>query len=638
MTTTPFPLGAYVGDPQTDPSMEAQFESDMASFTSLMGTAPSYLDYYVDQSQSVSQWVSNASWQAYAASQSASASGITPVIGLPMTSTADSSISADQYYKNFAAGDYDDMLKGVVEAWAQQGFTTQYWRPGWEMNLPGMPSYAGTDAATQADWIAAYQHIYTVLHAAASADGVNLQVMWNPSIQNYSPTGSPIDTLYPGNQYVDIIGADIYAEVYPYGTTSALYDWDKSGQALNTSKPVYDSSLQQWASDVVNLTHYYTDPAATQWSLDGSLGHSLSLQNLIDFANANGKPVAIAEAGAGSTSDGAGLGDNPVFVQWLYQTLENSGANVKFVNIWDSNGGSNYEFSYASDDKPQEAAAWAKYFGAQGTTTTVAAIAAAGSVSTSASTAASSVTVGAGTDTIALKISEDAWQGDAQFNIMVDGTQIGSTQTAQASHAAGQDQTFNIMGDFGAGAHVVSIDFLDDAYGGTSDTDRNLYVDGASIDGTAIAGASLSLFSAGTQSISATTATTYVEGSGGSVTTLGNDTVIAGSGALTIDAQGPSVSVAGGSGAMTFIAHGGNDTVALGSGAAIFDFTNGESGGSLTIANFTPGTDILHLQGYSGSGVSSETVSGGSTQIVLSDNTSITLTGVTDPYTRSVFG
>jgi hypothetical protein len=33
------------------------------------------------------------------------------------------------------------------------------------------------------------------------------------------------------------------------------------------------------------------------------------------------------------------------------------------VNIWNSNGGGNYEFSYASDNKLQESAAWGRYLG-----------------------------------------------------------------------------------------------------------------------------------------------------------------------------------------------------------------------------------------------------------------------------------
>src|SRR6266702_1476319 len=288
---------------------------------------------------------------------------VTPVIGLPMTSTASGSGTPDQFYKDVAAGKYDSVLKDMVKAWADNGFTTQIWRPGWEMNVSTMPSYAGNDAATRADWVKAFQHISTVLHAAGKAEGVSVQVAWNPSVLNYSQAGNVIQTAYPVNQYVDIIAADVYGDVFPYGSSTHLYDWDKSGQVLNSSHPVYDTSVQQWAADPINLDHYYTYPASNQWSLDGSEDHATTLQQLIDLAKSTGKPFAIAETGAGNTHDGAGLTDNPTFVKWLADTLHQSGVTVSFVNIWDSNSGGQYHFTSSADDKPLEAAAWAKYFG-----------------------------------------------------------------------------------------------------------------------------------------------------------------------------------------------------------------------------------------------------------------------------------
>lgn len=360
----PFPLGVFVGNPNYySSSEEASFETNFNAFSTLMGAKPQFLDQYADQRLPIPQWVGQASWNAASVASSPVLKNVTPVIGLPMTSTAPGSGSADQFYKDFAAGKYDSVLKGVVKAWADHGFTTQIWRPGWEMNVSSMPSYAGNDAATRADWVKAFQHIYTVLHAAGQADGVKVQVMWNPDVMNYSNASNVIQTAYPGNPYVDIIGADIYADVYPYGSPTHLYDWDKSGQVLNSPHPVYDTSLQQWAADPVNLEHYYTYPASNQWSLDGSAGHATTLQQLIDLAKSAGKPLAIAETGAGNTHDGAGLVDNPTFVQWLAQTLHQSGVAVSFVTPWDSNSGGKYHFTSATDGKPLEAAAWAKYFG-----------------------------------------------------------------------------------------------------------------------------------------------------------------------------------------------------------------------------------------------------------------------------------
>ena len=135
------------------------------------------------------------------------------------------------------------------------------------------------------------------------------------------------------------------------------------------------------------------------------------------------------------------------------------------------------------------------------------------------------IAVGSGSDTVALKISEDAFQGDAQFTVSVDGKQVGGTLTAQAPHANGQDQTLDIEGNFGAGTHTVAVDFLNDLYTpGTGD--RNLYVDSASYDGATAANGTLTLDSAGTQTFTAVSSATYSEGvAGGTVTTLGMDAV-----------------------------------------------------------------------------------------------------------------
>ena len=113
---------------------------------------------------------------------------------------------------------------------------------------------------------------------------------------------------------------------------------------------------------------------------------------------------------------------------------------------------------------------------------------------------AAPVTVGSGPNSLVLQVSEDAWQGDAQFTISVDGTQIGGTQTVTASHAAGQTETFTVLGNFAAGSNTASINFTNDAYGGSAATDRNLYVNGATINGSTVSGASLTELANGAQS------------------------------------------------------------------------------------------------------------------------------------------
>ena len=115
--------------------------------------------------------------------------------------------------------------------------------------------------------------------------------------------------------------------------------------------------------------------------------------------------------------------------------------------------------------------------------------------------------IGSGSDSFALRLSEDAWNGDAQYTVSVDGVQVGGTLTAHATHGSADD-TLTVLGTWAAGSHSVSVNFLNDAYGGTPNTDRNLYLDGASYHGSAIAGGSAALMSAGATSFSFTAAAT----------------------------------------------------------------------------------------------------------------------------------
>ncbi len=104
----------------------------------------------------------------------------------------------------------------------------------------------------------------------------------------------------------------------------------------------------------------------------------------------------------------------------------------------------------------------------------------------------------ASTPGLVLRVAEDAWQGDAQFTISIDGRQVGGVRTASASHAGGQEQAIAVDTVLGAGAHRVGVSFINDAWGGTPGTDRNLYVTGATLDGQAVAGSAATLSSNGT--------------------------------------------------------------------------------------------------------------------------------------------
>ena len=101
-------------------------------------------------------------------------------------------------------------------------------------------------------------------------------------------------------------------------------------------------------------------------------------------------------------------------------------------------------------------------------------------------------------DTLVINVSEDAWEGDAQFTVSVDGTPIGGVQTVTTLHSSGETHADTLTGTFGVGPHSVAISFINDAYGGTPTTDRNLYVQSVGIDGNKSTNPPATLLSNGT--------------------------------------------------------------------------------------------------------------------------------------------
>lgn len=362
VTTSPV-LGTYVGDPNNaSTSDEAKFENNYKSFTTTLRESAGLIDLYIDYTQPVTDWVSNSDWSAASNIASASAKNLTPCVAFPLASIASGSATPDAQFRDFSSGIYDTITTQIVQAWAKVGYKVVVFRVGWEMNLQGN-TYAGATAQVQSDWVAAYQHVYTVLHTAAEAAGITVEVVWNPGATNYS-VAEATTNLYPGDAYVDVIGVDIYSDMHPYsdgGSSPTYHDW---------ATGLEDTNVAQFIANATNRAHYWSYPAATKWSNDGSGGHSQSFTSLVQFAELHNKPFGIAETGAGNSNAGTDVKDDPTFPQWLASqitTAQAAGLTIAFVNVWDSNGGGNYEFSYTSDAKPLESAAWGQYVGAVAT-------------------------------------------------------------------------------------------------------------------------------------------------------------------------------------------------------------------------------------------------------------------------------
>ena len=97
-----------------------------------------------------------------------------------------------------------------------------------------------------------------------------------------------------------------------------------------------------------------------------------------------------------------------------------------------------------------------------------------------------------------LTLAEDAYGEDAQASVAIDGqTLTAQPITVTAQENAGRSEIFTFRGSFGPGAHDLAVSFLNDAYGGTPTTGRNLFLLGASYNGIAPRPSKADFYSAG---------------------------------------------------------------------------------------------------------------------------------------------
>lgn len=283
-----------------------------------------------------------------------------------------------------------------------------------------------------------------------------------------------------------------------------------------------------------------------------------------------------------------------------------------------------------------QAAVWTQLlFKATGAGAAVTGVAAAaGAAASSAASAVTGAGAGAappatGSGQIVLQVSGDALAngdgtsdaaGDPTFTVSVDGQQVGGTFTATAPHAAGAPQAIDLPGNFASGTHTVAVTFTNDAmgYGG----DRNLYVDGITVQGQAT-GQSAALLSNGTQMFTVTGGATAAAASSGS-----SSAASSGASSATSSASGatPRISVtpAGGtahriSGTTTGTVAYNGDTYTM-TAPGVADVVLGDSSESLRFV----GMSSVALTG--GAGAASVTADGGTNSFAAGSG-GLTVTG-----------
>ena len=190
-----------------------------------------------------------------------------------------------------ANGAYNSYATTLAKNLVSYGAGSIVIRLGLEANGSWEADYVGTSSSEMSDWAKCYDNEVTAMRKVS---GTNFLFVWNPNIC----TGNiPLSKWYPGNSYVDIVGADAYDQDCQSLKTVAQEGW----QAYSTDSSTRGSSSSDFPS----------------------------LANLESFAVAHGKPLSFPEWGLQ-----AGV-DDPAYVTGITQMF--AADSFSFESYFDVN-------------------------------------------------------------------------------------------------------------------------------------------------------------------------------------------------------------------------------------------------------------------------------------------------------------
>jgi hypothetical protein len=208
-----------------------------------------------------------------------------------------------------ASGTYDATFRELARILIADGHNEAVIRLGWEFNGGWYPWAAKRDPEA---WAGAWRRIVAAMR---SVEGARFRFDWNPTLgwQQIPP-----DRLYPGDEWVDVIGLDVYNQTWKEGVRTPEERW---------------------------------------WDLrDQPFGLAWHAR----FAKEHGKPLSFPEWGTGTRPDGHGAGDDPLFVERMADWM--AALPVLYQGYWDYPA-PDFNAEISQGRQPEAAAAFLERFG-----------------------------------------------------------------------------------------------------------------------------------------------------------------------------------------------------------------------------------------------------------------------------------
>lgn len=241
--------------------------------------------------------------------------------------------------KDGAAGKYDHHFEQLAKNLVAHDLADTILRPGWEFNGGW---YAWAAKGQTREFAAYWRRIVTVMRAVPGTG--KLKFCWNPTLGDQE---FPAEEAWPGDEYVDYVGVDVYDDCWNEGT----YPWPADA----TAAEIAARQRKVWDEWIV--------------------GSPRGLAYWVRFAAEHDKPLAFPEWGLNRRDDGHGGGDDPHFVERMHAFVSDPRNRVAFHCYFDVNvpgEGLRHQVSPGADERgkpdrsefPRASATFRKLFSA----------------------------------------------------------------------------------------------------------------------------------------------------------------------------------------------------------------------------------------------------------------------------------
>ncbi len=200
-----------------------------------------------------------------------------------------------------AAGGYNAYFHDLAENLVKHGLGEAILRPAWEFNGGWYAWRAKGKTKAFAEY---WRQIVTTMRAVPGAE--KLQFCWNPTLGDQD---FPADEAWPGAEFVDYVGVDVYDETWNADT----YPWP----AGTSAEEIERRQKKVWNEWIVNSPR-----GLAFWT---------------KFARDHGKPLALPEWGLVAAKHEHGGRDNPHFIEQMHAFITEPANAVAFHCYFDIN-------------------------------------------------------------------------------------------------------------------------------------------------------------------------------------------------------------------------------------------------------------------------------------------------------------